>query len=475
MVTPAGTPDQPLRVAVVGSGPSGFYAAGHLLKAKELDVSVDVFDRLPTPFGLVRAGVAPDHPKIKSVIRVYEKTAAQGGFRYFGNVRVGQDIAHAELARHYHAVIYAVGAQTDRKLDIPGDDLRGSWAATEFVAWYNGHPDFRDLEFDLSCATAVVIGNGNVAMDVARMLVLPRAELEATDTADYAIEALAASAVEEVVIVGRRGPAQAAFTNPELRELGELTDADVAIDPAELEVDQHSARMIEHEGELTARRNVEIMREFAARPPQGKTKRVTLRFLRSPVAIHGEQRAESIELVRNELHHGGDGSMRAQATGEHEVLDAGLVFRSIGYRGVPIDGVPFDEWHGTVPNQEGRVVDPHEQHSVDGVYVVGWIKRGPSGVIGTNKRDAQETVTNLLEDLAEDRLPAPEQPDPAAIEALVAGRQPELVRYDGWELIDAAEQAAGEPLGRPRVKLTRVEDMVDVALGRERAGGRSAT
>jgi len=474
MATPAGTPEQPLRVAVVGSGPSGFYAAGHLLKAEELDVSVDMFDRLPTPFGLVRAGVAPDHPKIKSVIRVYEKTAANGAFRFFGNVRIGEDIAHAELSRHYHAVIYAVGAQTDRQLGIPGEELPGSWAATELVAWYNGHPDFRELEFDLSCTTAVVVGNGNVAMDVARMLVLPRAELEATDTADYAIEALAQSAVEEVVILGRRGPAQAAFTNPELRELGELTDADVVVDPAELEVDQHSARMIEHEGELTARRNVEILREFAGRPMRGRPKRVELRFLRSPVAIHGDGRAQSIELVRNELHHGGDGSMRAQATGEHEILDAGLVFRSIGYRGVPIDGVPFDEWQGTVPNEEGRVVDPHDQHSVSGVFVVGWIKRGPSGVIGTNKRDAQETVTNLLEDLAEGRLPAPEEPDPAAIEALVAERQPDLVRYAGWELIDAAEQAAGEPLGRPRVKLTRVEEMVDVALGRERTGGRSA-
>jgi ferredoxin--NADP+ reductase len=470
MATSPGTPQQPLRVAVVGSGPSGFYAAGQVLKAGDVTVSVDMFDRLPTPFGLVRAGVAPDHPKIKSVIRVYEKTAANEGFRYFGNVGVGADVAHAELAERYHAVIYAVGAQTDRQLGIPGEELPGSWAATDLVAWYNGHPDSRELDFDLSCRRAVVIGNGNVAMDLARMLLLPRAELEITDTADYAIDALSESAIEEVVIVGRRGPAQAAFTNPELRELGELTDADVIVDPAELDIDEHSARSIEHDGELTARRNVEILRDFAARAPAGKPRRVRLTFLRSPVAIRGDGRVEALELVRNELHHGGDGSLRAQATGEHEMLDVGLVFRSIGYRGVPIEGVPFDEWQGVVPNEGGRVVDPSAQRIVSGLYVVGWIKRGPTGVIGTNKRDAQETVTNLLEDLAEARLPEPADPDPQGIEALVAERCPDAVRYEGWQLIDAAERAAGEPLGRPRVKLTSVEEMVGVARGRDSAG-----
>jgi len=295
MSVSAGTPDHPLRVVIVGSGPSGFYAAGHLLKIKDLDVEVDMIDSLPTPFGLVRAGVAPDHPKIKSVIRVYEKTAANPSFRYFGNVLVGRDISHGELKDRYHAVIYAVGAQTDRQLNIPGEDLHGSFAATEFVAWYNAHPEFCDREFDLSCRRAVVIGNGNVAMDVARMLVLPRAELETTDTADHAIEALSGCAIEEVVILGRRGPAQAAFTNPELLELGDLTEADVIVDPSELELDEHSQRAIDAAGELTARKNVEILREFAAREPRGKPKRVVLRFLRSPVAIHGNGRVESVE------------------------------------------------------------------------------------------------------------------------------------------------------------------------------------
>jgi ferredoxin/flavodoxin---NADP+ reductase len=453
--------DNPLRVAVVGSGPAGFYAAGHLLADKELAVEVDMFDRLPTPFGLVRAGVAPDHPKIKSVTRVYEKTAAKEQFRFFGNVRIGEHLGHADLAEHYHAVVYAYGAETDRQLGIDGEELPGSWAATEFVAWYNGHPDYRDLDFDLSCERVAIVGNGNVAMDVARMLVLPRAELEVTDTADHAIEVLAASNVKEVVVLGRRGPAQAAFTNPELRELGELTDADVIVEPFEL--DRHSAQSIEGEGDITPRRNVEILHDFAAREPEGKPKRVVLRFLVSPVAIRGEGRVEQIELVHNALEHGADGGLRAQATDEHETLDVGLVFRSIGYRGIPIEGVPFDEWKGTIPNEEGRVVDPHEQRAVPGLYVAGWIKRGPSGVIGTNKRDAQETVEHLLEDARAARLPQPSRPARAAIEELVRERQPEVVEYSGWEAIDAAERAAGEPQGRPRVKLTRIAEMLQAA------------
>ena len=448
----------------MGSGPSGFYAAGHLIKLKDVTVQVDMYDRLPTPFGLVRAGVAPDHPKIKSVIRVYEKTAASPDFRFFGNVVVGEDVTHAELKERYHAVIYAVGAQTDRQMDIPGEDLPGSWAATEFVAWYNAHPDFRDLEFDLSCRRAVVIGNGNVAMDVARMLVLPREELDVTDTADHAIEPMASSGIEEVVIVGRRGPAQAAFTNPELLELGELTDADVIVDPADMALDEQSARSIEGEGEITPRRNVEILTGYSQRTPEGKRKRVVLRFLRSPVAIKGDGKVEAVELVRNELHHGGDGALKARATEDHETIEAGLVFRSIGYRGVPIDGVPFDEWKGAIPNEGGRVIDPHEQHAIPGEYVVGWIKRGPSGVIGTNKRDAQETVDHLVEDLHEGRLPEPTgDGSQEAVEAFLTERKPDHVTYAGWELIDAVEKAAGEPLGRPRVKLTSVDEMLEAA------------
>ena len=469
MASVPGTPEHPLRVAVVGSGPAGFYAAGHLLNAKDVSVEVDMFDRLPTPFGLVRAGVAPDHPKIKSVTRVYEKTAARPEFRFFGNVEVGRDVTHAELKERFHAVVYAVGAQTDRSLDIPGEELPGSWAATEFVAWYNAHPDYRELEFDLSCRRAVVIGMGNVAADVGRMLALTREELERTDIADHAIDPMADSAIEEIVIVGRRGPAQAAFTNPELRELGELTDADVVVDPGEVELDDHSARLVHGEGEITRRRNVEILTEFSRREPAGKRRRVILRFMRSPVEILGEDRVTAVRFVRNELHHGSDGSLRARATEEHETLEAGLVFRSIGYRGVPIEGVPFDDWKGAIPNEEGRVIDPEKQHAIPGEYVVGWIKRGPSGVIGTNKRDAQETVGHLLEDLAEQRLPEPPAAGRDAVEALVGERKPDYVSYAGWQLIDAAERAAGEPAGRPRVKLTRVDEMVEVAAGAKTA------
>jgi ferredoxin--NADP+ reductase len=457
----------PIRVAIVGSGPAGFYAAGDLLAATDPELEVDMFDRLPTPFGLVRAGVAPDHPKIKNVIKVYEKTAAQPRFRFFGNVDVGRDLGHADLLEHYHAVVYAVGAQTDRHMGIPGEDLPGSHAATEFVAWYNGHPDFPDRAFDLDTERAVVIGNGNVAMDVARMLSVSHEQIGATDIADHAIDVIADNPIRDVMVVGRRGPAQAAFTNPELLELPELTVADVRVDPAEAALDPLSRKQL-HEGLLdkTHRRNVEILEEYAARPPTGREKTITLRFLLSPVEILGDGRVEAIVLGRNELYRDGDGRIRPRETGERETVECGLVLRSIGYRGVPIDGLPFDEWHGTIPNERGRVIDPGSEVVVPGVYVVGWIKRGPSGVIGTNKRDAQETASLLLEDARERRLPVPAEPSAEAAAELVAERAPEHVSYTGWAAIDAAERAAGEPHGRPRVKLTRWEELIEASRSR---------
>ncbi len=460
-----GSAEAPLRVAIVGSGPAGFYAADHLLRAEEPVVEVDVFDCLPTPFGLVRAGVAPDHPKIKSVIRVYEKTAAREGFRFFGNVHVGDQVSAGELSERYHAVIYAYGAATDRHLGIPGEDLPGSHPATAFVAWYNAHPDFADAEFDLSCERALVIGNGNVATDVARMLALTRDELEATDTADHAIGPLAECGVREVVILGRRGPAQAAFTNPELRELGEMKDAEVEVDPVELELDQLSRAHLESEqADITTRKNVEILTEFSGRGPEGKRKRIVLRFLRSPVAIEGEGRVERVIVARNELHRDDSGAIRARDTGEHETIECGLVLRSIGYAGVALDGVPFDERRAVISNRAGRVTDPDSGRQVPGQYAVGWIKRGPSGVIGTNKKDAQETVDALLEDAAAGRIPAPPQAgDRSEIVDLLAGRAPELVSYQGWEAIDRAERQRGEPLGRPRVKFVRIEEMLEAA------------
>jgi ferredoxin--NADP+ reductase len=461
--------ETPIRVAVIGSGPAGFYAAGHLLKESGGRLEVDMIERLPTPWGLVRSGVAPDHPKIKSVTRVYEKTAEHPRFRYFGNVTFGEHVGREDLLAHYHAIVYATGSPSDRPLGIPGEELPGSHAATDFVGWYNGHPDQCDLEIDLlSAERAVVIGNGNVAIDVARMLVLAPAELAPTDTADHALEVLAASRVREVVIVGRRGPAQAAFTNPELLELGELSEADVIVDPDELERALAVADP-DAEANITSRRNVEILRDYASRTPKGHAKRIVLRFLMSPTELlAGENgRLGAVELVRNELVQA-DGSLRAKATDEHEMIEAGLVFRAIGYRGIPLPGVPFDERRGVIPNEGGRVRDLQTGEQVPGEYVVGWIKRGPSGVIGTNKKDAQETVDAMLADLlapAQDAAPRhePAQPDASAVESLLRERQPELVTYAGWSEIDRHERALGEPAGRPRVKLTRIEEMLRVA------------
>jgi len=468
-MTGPGTATTPLRVAIVGSGPSGFYAAGHLLTPKgrpDLVVEVDMFDRLPTPWGLVRGGVAPDHPNIKAVSRVFEKTAAKPGFRFFGNVEMGRDLSHEDLVSRYHAVIYAVGAETDKRMGIPGEDLPGSVAATEFVAWYNGHPDYREHEFDLGCRRAIVVGNGNVAMDVARMLAITPAELERTDVADHALEVLSDHAIEEIVVLGRRGPAQAAFTNPELLELGEMLDADVLVDPGDVALDEHSVRSIESEGDLTARRNVEILAGYSERSPAGKRRRIILRFLVSPVAITGEGRVEAVELVHNEIGIDKDGVLRAVSTERRETLEAGIVLRSIGYRGVALPGVPFDERRGTIPHQTGRVVDPETETPVRGEYTVGWIKRGPSGVIGTNKKDAHETVDSLLADLDRGALLDPADPAPESVDALLAERRPDHVTYAGWQAIDRAERLAGEPHERPRVKLSSLDALLAAAFER---------
>lgn len=457
----------PIRVAVIGSGPAGFYSAGHLLKEDER-IEVDMYERLPTPWGLVRSGVAPDHPKIKSVTRVFDKTAAHPRFRYFGNVTFGEHVSREELLAHYHAVVYATGSPSDRPLGIAGEELPGSHAATEFVGWYNGHPDHTDLEVDLlRSERAVVIGNGNVAIDVARMLVLAPEELAPTDTADHALEVLAASNVREVLVVGRRGPAQAAFTNPELLELGELADADVIVDGEELDraLAVHDAAA---EEDVTSRRNVEILRSYAEREPKGHHKRIVLRFLLSPVELTGGEggHLERVEMACNELVDN-DGRISARATEERESIPAGLVFRAIGYRGIPLPGVPFDDRAAVIPNVAGRVIDPASGRPLPGEYVVGWIKRGPSGVIGTNKKDAQETVDALLADLSGHGEPGtahrPEQPDAEAAEELVRSRQPDVVTYSGWEAIDRHERGRGEPAGRPRVKLTRIEEMLRVA------------
>ncbi len=480
MTDSAASDPTPFRVAVIGSGPAGFYAAGHLLADASDRFEVDMFERLPTPWGLVRSGVAPDHPKIKSVTRIYERTAAHPRFRFFGNVAFGEHVSREELLAHYHAVIYATGSPSDRPLDIPGEDLPGSHAATEFVGWYNGHPDHTDLEPDLLSSTrAVVIGNGNVALDVARMLVLAHSELAPTDTADHALDVLAHSTITEVVVAGRRGPAQAAFTNPELRELADLADADIIVDPDELDA---ALSVSDPNTELTptAQRNVELLRAYASTPPSGRPKRIVLRFLLSPTSLTAGDSGHlsAVELVRNRLAPAPGGGLRAQATEEQEMIPAGLVFRAIGYRGIPLPGVPFDERAATIPHNSGRVLDPATGTALPGEYVVGWIKRGPSGVIGTNKKDAQETVNAIFADLlapdaddstdtARARAHTPDTPDPDAIEALLRARQPDLVTYSGWEAIDRHERALGEPSGRPRVKLTRIDELLQVAASEQ--------
>uniref|UniRef100_A0A832I210 NADP oxidoreductase n=1 Tax=Eiseniibacteriota bacterium TaxID=2212470 RepID=A0A832I210_UNCEI len=460
------TASAPLRVAIVGSGPAAFYAAEHLMKAAGRPVAVDMIERLPTPYGLVRGGVAPDHPKIKSVVSTFEKIAAQPGFRFFGNVEFGRDVTREDLARRFHAVLFATGAQTDRRMGIPGEDLAGSHSATEFVAWYNGHPDFRDRAFDLSARAVAVVGVGNVAMDVARILSLSEAELRRTDMADHALEALAAAGVREVFVLGRRGPVQAAFTTNEVRELGELAEADVVVRPDEVELDPASAAELEGARSAT-KQKVDIVREFARRVPSGKPRRLVLRFRVAPVEVldDGAGRVAGLRVARTRLVPNAAGGVSAETTGETEVLPVGLVFRSVGYRGVALPGVPFDDRSGLIPNDRGRVLDAPGGAPVPGLYASGWIKRGPSGVIGNNKACSVETVNALLEDAAAGRLPAPAAPDPAAFEALVRGRCPACVTFADWQALDRLEVARGEPLGRPRVKFTRVADML-AAIGK---------
>lgn len=455
-----GTQTNPLRVAIIGSGPSGFYAAEALLKRPNLVVQIDMYDRLPTPYGLVRGGVAPDHAKIKSVTKVYDKIAANANFRFYGNVEFGKDITRENLKTHYHQIVYAIGAQTDRRMGVPGEDLLGSHPATEFVGWYNAHPDYRDLTFDLSAESVAVIGNGNVAMDVARILASSYEELRQTDIADYALEALRNSRVKDIYMLGRRGPAQAAFTNPELKEFGVLADADVIVRPEDAELDALSRESLLKEPNAIAQKNLKTLAEYVRRAVKGKAKRIHMRFLVSPVELMGNRCVEQIKVVKNELYMAKDGSLRPRATEQFETLPVGLVFRSIGYMGVALPGVPFDEKAGVVPNESGRVILPGTQQAIPGEYVVGWIKRGPSGVIGTNKPDSVETVVKMVEDLPALADIAPSMARREAVESMLRERKPDYVTFEDWLLLDQLEQNNGQAVERPRLKYSRIEDMV---------------
>jgi ferredoxin/flavodoxin---NADP+ reductase len=462
-----GTDGCPLRVAIVGAGPTGFYAADHLLRQPGLTAEIDMFDRLPTPFGLVRFGVAPDHQKIKSVTAAFDKIAADPHVRFYGNVEFGKHVTVDDLRRHYHQIMYCTGAQTDRRMGIPGEDLVGSHPATQFVGWYNGHPDDRDQRYDLSVERAAVIGVGNVAVDVARILCRTPEELATTDIAEHALDALRRSRIREVYLIGRRGPAQAAFTTPEIKELGELAEADIVVPADEAELDDLSRESLERTKDRSTIKKVEIIKSYANRPRTRKPRLLTLRFLQSPVELLGNAAGEvtAIRLVCNQLVATATGTLQAKATDHTEVLPVGIVFRSVGYRGVPLPGVPFNESWGVILNDKGRVLEPTTKQPVTGEYTSGWIKRGPSGVIGTNKPDAAETVVCMMQDLADSRVLTPADPRPESVDRLIAERQPRHFSYADWQRLNELEVSKGRPAGRPRVKLTTIEEMT-AAIGR---------
>ena len=456
--------NSPYRVAIFGAGPSGFYIAQALLKDKDLDVRVDLFDRLPAPYGLVRYGVAPDHQKIKNVTNVYAKVAADPRMRFFGNVGFGRDITLDELKRHYHQVAFTTGAQTDRKLGIPGEDLANSHPATEFVAWYNGHPDYKDLKFDLSCERAMVVGVGNVAIDVARILVRTQEELKQTDIADYALEALAQSKIKEVLLVGRRGPAQAAFTNKEIEELGQMAGADAVTLPEEVDLGELTKKYMEENPDRQTDLKVQLLQSYAEPKAEPKEKRVIVRFLLSPTELvdDGTGKVGGAKFVKNELFVSKDGSLRPRASENTEEAELGLVFRSVGYRGVQLPGVPFREDWGTIPNQDGRVLEAPDGAPVTGLYTAGWIKRGPSGVIGTNRPCSVETVTAMMEDKAAGKTFTPDQTDPASVVGLLESKGVRWLSFEGWQKVDQAEIERGQACGRPRVKICDADEMLTV-------------
>jgi ferredoxin--NADP+ reductase len=454
---------RPLRVAIVGAGPSGFYTAGALLQQKAVAVSIDLFERLPTPHGLVRYGVAPDHQKIKTVSKLFERIAADPRLRFFGNVEFGRDLTHADLRRHFDQIVYAVGAQADRKLEIPGEDLLGSLSATEFVAWYNGHPDYADLSVNLNCDSAVVVGVGNVALDVARILARSVEELAPTDITDYALDALAQSRIRDIYVLARRGPGQVKFSPLEIKEFADLACADVIVDPAELALDARSAADLAADAE--AQRNLEQLRTFAERGATGKPRRVHFRFLVSPVEILGDDgKVTAVRIEKNELREAAGGLLHARGIGQFATIPAGLVLRSVGYKGTPLPGVPYDARRGAIPNEAGRLIHPETGEVMPGEYVVGWAKRGPIGVIGTNKPDAAETVVQMLADVP--TLAAKPETEPLLIDALLAERRLRYVTIEDWRVVDQHETANGALRGKPRVKLVHIEEILEARSAR---------
>ncbi|MDA1027983.1 MAG: FAD-dependent oxidoreductase [Bacteroidetes bacterium] len=458
-----GTEQNPWRIAIIGAGPAGFYAAEHFFKQLDCIAHVDVFDRLPTPHGLVRSGVAPDHEKIKTVTRVFDKTASNPRFRFFGNVEFGKHLQLADLQKYYHQIYFSTGSLVDRKLDIPGEDLPRSHSATEFVAWYNGHPDFRHLSFDLSQERVAVVGVGNVAVDVARILCKTVDELKTTDIADYALEALANSKVKDVILMGRRGPSQAAFSLKEIKEMGELENASSVTLPEEMALDEYSAKALEENPDRMTEKTIEVLKEMIGGSKPGASRTCHIRFLVSPTALHpGEDGGvSSMSVVRNKIERSASGRLSSSMTDEKFEWPVGLVFRSVGYRGEALPGIPFREDWGVIRNENGRVISESGDPLL-GCYTGGWIKRGPSGVIGTNKPDAVESVSCMLQDLAAGKHFSPTESD---IQSLIKSRQPASFSYADWLELDRIESEKGEATGRPRIKFTSSEEM-SAALGK---------
>lgn len=454
-----GTTLRPLRVAIVGSGPSGFYAAEALLQAP-IVAEVDLLERLPVPYGLVRFGVAPDHAKLKAVTKVFEQVATHERFRFFGNVALGRDVSAAELAEHYHAVVVATGASADRKLGIPGEQLTGAHAASDFVGWYNGHPDCSALHFDLSHEVAVVVGQGNVAIDVCRILAKSVDELRRTDIAEHALEALAASRVREIHLIGRRGPAQAKFTCKELRELCSLPGWRTVLEPDALVLNEGSRTELAHPDNANSAKNLVFLGGLPAVKTEAE-RSIHLRFQCAPVALHGGRHLQSITLEAQRLS-GPAFQQWAEPTGRLLQIEAGLLFRSVGYRGSALPGLPFDEHSGTLPHLHGRLLSD-ERQVLPGWYVTGWVKRGPTGIIGTNRLDSADTVARLLED-----LPSLNEAKAgrAGLSALLAARRRPVIGFDGWQAIEALERQRGAERGKPAEKFVRVADMLAAAEGR---------
>ncbi len=449
-----------VKVAIIGSGPAAFYAAEHLQKKLGDRVFIDMFEKLPTPHGLVRSGVAPDHQKIKTVAKVYDKIASNPQFRFFGLVEFGNHVTLENLYSRYHQIVFATGAQADRKMEIPGENLIGSHAATEFVAWYNTHLEHTGLDFDFSGKKVVIVGVGNVAVDVARILCLTRSEMEKTDIADYALEKLSESGIREIHMLGRRGPAQAAFTNPELRELGKLEDADLLVLPEEANPDPLTLTELGRKPDRAIQTKIELIKKASERVPS-KSKKIIIRFLVSPIEIiAGENnKVKSVKVVKNRLYRSDDGSLRPKPTGETEDIPADLVFRSVGYQGIPLQDVPFDDSWGIIPNENGRVLDEMGGDPLTGLYTTGWIKRGPTGVIGTNKTDSGETVSCMIEDIERESTLRPEFTSPESINELLEEKH---ISYNEWLRVDSFEKKEGEKQGRPRVKVSRLEEILGV-------------